>query len=66
MDYDEAGRWLVLTRRRLRIVASLGAGPARLQLGGIGTALLAASRPEITIDRDMIMMPGAAFAVVST
>ena len=66
VQYDEAGRWLMLARGRLRIVASLDQGSARLPLGGIGTALLAASRPEIAIDRDTIMVPGAAFAVVST
>ena len=66
VDYDEDGRWLVVARGRLRIAASLGPGAAVLPLGKPGTGLLAASSADVTIDRDTVTMPGAAFAVVAT
>jgi maltooligosyltrehalose trehalohydrolase len=65
-DYNEAGRWLVVARGRLRIAANLGQQGMRLQLGAPGTALLAVSRPDITMDEDTVSMPAASFAVVET
>ncbi len=66
VDYDEARRWLVVRRGRLRIAANLGGGAARLPLGGRGTALLAASTAGVTMDGDAVAMPAAAFAVIET
>jgi len=63
-DYDEAGRWLVARRGRLRIVANLGSSAQSLPLGGPGTAVLAASLPGVKLDGEAVMMPAGSFAVV--
>jgi maltooligosyltrehalose trehalohydrolase len=64
--YDDAQRWLVLRRGRLRIAASLGERPAALPLGAPGTAVLAATSPAVSIEGEQLSMPPAAFAVVAT
>ena len=60
-DYDEAQRWLVLHRGRLRIAASLGEQPLLLPLGARGTAVLAASqcprRSRLAAGRSLSMPP---------
>ncbi|MGZ4434799.1 MAG: DUF3459 domain-containing protein, partial [Trebonia sp.] len=66
VDYDEDERWLVLRRGRLRIAANLGNGNPRLPLGRPGVGLLTASSPGVTIDRDTVIMPATAFAVIET
>ena len=63
-DYSEDGRWLVLRRGRLRIVASLGPSPQRIPLAGHGAAILAASCPGIALDGDTAAMPPTSFAVI--
>jgi maltooligosyltrehalose trehalohydrolase len=65
-DYNEAERWLVLHRGRLRIVVSLCSSPGRLPLAREGTAILAASVPGVALDGDTVAMPPAAFAVIET
>ena len=65
-DYDEAQRWLVLHRGRLRIAASLGGQPLLLPLGARGTAVLAASSSGVALDGKQLSMPPASFAVVAT
>ena len=65
-DYDEAQRWLVLRRGRLRIAASLGERPLLLPLGAPGTAVLAATSPGVGIEGEQLSMPPASFAVVAT
>jgi maltooligosyltrehalose trehalohydrolase len=64
--YDEQGRWLVVHRGRLRIVANLGPSPQRLPLGAPGTGVLAASSPGITLDGGAVAIPPTAFAVIET
>ena len=66
VSYDEWGRWAVVRRGRLRIAASLGRGAVRLPLRAPGTAMLAVSRPGVEIDKDTVVMPGQAFAVIET
>ncbi|HUY52344.1 MAG TPA: malto-oligosyltrehalose trehalohydrolase [Streptosporangiaceae bacterium] len=65
-DYNEGGRWLVVARGRLRITANLGQRARRLPLGAPGSALLAASRPGVTLEEAEVSMPAAAFAVIET
>jgi maltooligosyltrehalose trehalohydrolase len=65
-DYDEDRRWLMVARGRLRIAANLGPATAVLPLGEPGTGLLAASRDGVTVEADVVTMPGTSFAVVST
>jgi malto-oligosyltrehalose trehalohydrolase len=65
-DYDEAGRWLVVCRGRLRIAASLGSSPRRLPLSGRGAAVLAASGPGVALHGGTVAMPPASFAIIET
>ena len=65
-DCDEAQRWLVLHRGRLRLAASLGEAPLLLPLGARGTAVLAATSPEVCIQGEDLSMPPASFAVIET
>ena len=66
VDYDEAARWLVMARGRLRIAVSLSPHATALPLGGPATGLLAASGTGIAIDGEKVTMPGAGLAVVAT
>ena len=66
VDFDEDGRWLVVTRGRLRIAANLGPSDAALPLGQPGAELLAASSAGAAIGSDTVTMPATAFAVVRT
>jgi maltooligosyltrehalose trehalohydrolase len=65
-DFDEDARWIIVRRGRLRIAANLGAAPVRLLLGQRGTAVLAASHPEVAIHQDTISLPPSSFTVVET
>ncbi|MGH3275292.1 MAG: malto-oligosyltrehalose trehalohydrolase, partial [Streptosporangiaceae bacterium] len=49
VSYDEDARWLVMTRGRLLVVASLGEVPFQIPLPGWPTAVLAASRPGVRL-----------------
>ena len=66
VTYDEDARWLVVRRGGLRVAVNLGRRAARLPLGRSATALLAASGPGVTIERNAVTMPAATFAVVET
>jgi maltooligosyltrehalose trehalohydrolase len=65
-DFDEDARWIMIRRGRLRIAANLGTGAIRLPLGRRGTAVLAASHPEVAIQQDTVSMPPSSFAVIET
>ena len=64
--YDEAARWLLISRGPLRIAANLGADPAEIPLPGATATLLAASAPDISLKPGAISMPPASFAVAET
>jgi 1,4-alpha-glucan branching enzyme len=66
VDFDEDGRWLVVTRGQLRIAANLGPAAAALPLGQSGAELLAASCAGAAIGSDTVTMPATAFAIVRT
>jgi maltooligosyltrehalose trehalohydrolase len=66
VDFDEDGRWLVVTRGQLRIAANLGPAAAALPLGQSGAELLAASCAGAAIGSDIVTMPATAFAIVRT
>ena len=63
---DEEARWLVVTRGRLLIVASLGGVPLRVPLPEPPTAVLAASRPGVRLGDTGVTMPGASLAVLES
>jgi malto-oligosyltrehalose trehalohydrolase len=66
VSWDEDARWLVLTRGRLLVVASLGGAPLRIPLPGPPTAVLAASRPGVTIGGTAADLPGTCLAVLES
>jgi maltooligosyltrehalose trehalohydrolase len=66
VTYDEAARWLVVHRGRLRIAVNLGPAPARISLGALGGAVLAASVEQVSIERDEISLPPASFTIAVT
>jgi maltooligosyltrehalose trehalohydrolase len=64
-DFDEAGRWLVLHRGRVRIAANLGSGPSRLPVDAPDGIVLAASKPGACLTGDgAMLLPPAALAVI--
>jgi maltooligosyltrehalose trehalohydrolase len=65
-DHDDADRWLVVHRGRLRIAANLSRSPRRLPLGAPATGILAASSLGIKLDGDAVAMPPATLAVIET
>jgi len=66
-SYDEASRWLMISRGLLRIAANLGPDAVEIPLpGGAATAFLAASAPDITAKPGTVRLPPASFAVVDT
>ena len=66
MACDEDARWLVMTRGRLLVVASLGAAPLRVPLPEPPTAILAASRPGVMLGDTSVTMPGTSLAVLES
>ena len=64
--YDEDARWLVITRGRLLVVASLGAAPLLVPLPEPPTAVLAASRPGVRPGDAGVTMPGTSLAVLES
>jgi malto-oligosyltrehalose trehalohydrolase len=66
VSYDEDGRWLVMARGRLIIVASLGGAPLELPVPAPPTAVLAASRPGVALGEISVRLPAASFAVLAS
>jgi maltooligosyltrehalose trehalohydrolase len=61
---DEAARWLMISRGRLRVFANLGPSATRLPIGTVGGHLLAASTADLAVDGDAAVLPPSSFAVV--
>jgi maltooligosyltrehalose trehalohydrolase len=66
VDYDEAARWLVVRRGRLRIVANLAPVSTPVPLDRPPVTLLAASGPGVAIEAGPAAMPAMSFAVFRT
>ena len=66
VDYDEAERWLVVCRGRLRVVANLGPRGQRVPLDRPVAAVLAASVPGVTTDGDVLTVPATSITVIET
>ena len=66
VDYDEAERWLVVRRGRLRVVANLGPRGQRVPLDRPVAAVLAASVPGVTTDGDVLTVPATSITVIET
>ena len=66
VDYDEAERWLVVRRGRLRVVANLGPRSLPVPLDRPAAAVLAASAPAVTTDRYVITVPATSITVIET
>jgi maltooligosyltrehalose trehalohydrolase len=73
VEYDEAARWLIVHRGRLRIAASLSAGPVTFALapperqvfaGPAEWTALLASDPGVTVKSDTVTLPPASIAVL--
>jgi maltooligosyltrehalose trehalohydrolase len=64
-SWDEDARWLVLRRGELVIVASLGDVPLRVPLPLAPASVLAASRPGVRVDGDLVWLPGTTLAVLA-
>ena len=65
-SWDETGRWLMISRGRLRIAANLGPVQQQLPAGVAGGAIVAASAEGIAVDGDTVRMPPSSFAVLRT
>ena len=63
--YDDAARWLLISRGPLRIAANLGTDPVEIPLGASAAILLAFSTPDISLESGAIFLPPASFAVVA-
>ena len=72
ISFDEDGRWLVVHRGTLRIVANLGADEAAVPLaecgvsGPGGAVTLLASSEGIAVAADALLVPPATFGVVES
>ena len=66
VDYDEAERWLVVRRGRLRVVANLGPRGQRVSLDRPVAAVLAASVTGVTADSGVIAVPATSITVIET
>ena len=62
--FDEAQRWLLVSRGRLRIAANLLEVRQRIPIGTTITALLAVSADGVAADGVFLRMPPASFAVL--
>jgi malto-oligosyltrehalose trehalohydrolase len=66
VSYDEDARWLVITRGRLMVAASLGGVPLRVPLPEPPAAILAASRPGVRLADRAADLPGTSLAVLDS
>jgi malto-oligosyltrehalose trehalohydrolase len=64
VSWDEAGRWLVVCRGRLRVAANVGPATQRVPLGAAGGQMLIRSDEGIATTGSVLSMPPASFAVV--
>jgi malto-oligosyltrehalose trehalohydrolase len=69
--WDEADRWLVITRGHVSVAANLGQSAQRLSLAAPdasppGARLLAASTAGVALDGDAVLLPPSSFACLST
>jgi len=68
VDYDEAGRWLVVHRGPLRVAANVGSVPVEVPLRPPAPARtpvpLLLSDPDITVTADSVALTAASLAVV--
>ncbi|HTA01283.1 MAG TPA: malto-oligosyltrehalose trehalohydrolase [Streptosporangiaceae bacterium] len=63
-SWDEAGRWLLVCRGPLRVVANLGPDTQRVPLDAVGGQVLLSSAAGVATIGDALSMPPASFAVV--
>jgi len=66
VDYDEAERWLVVRRGRLRVVANLGPRGQPVPLDRPVAEVLAASVPGVTTDSGVLTVPATSITVIET
>jgi malto-oligosyltrehalose trehalohydrolase len=66
VSFCEAGRWIVMSRGRLRVAANLGELAAPVPLERAGAAVLTASAPGVHIDGDTLFLPGGTFAIAES
>jgi malto-oligosyltrehalose trehalohydrolase len=62
--WDEAARWLVVSRGQLRIAVNLAAAAQRLPAGAPCAKVLAASSPLVAADGQFVLLPPSSLAVV--
>jgi len=62
VDYDEAARWIVITRGPLRVVAHVGSAPAQVPLPG--AELVLASDPAVTLSGGSVSLPPMTVAIL--
>ena len=62
-SWDEAGRWLLVRRGRLRVAANLGPDTQRLPLGAVAGEVLLSSADGVAAVGGTLRMPPASFAV---
>ena len=66
-DFDEAARWLLVRRGRLRIAANLGtAGRPARRSGSAASACSPRPARRSRSQQDTVSMPPASFAVIET
>jgi maltooligosyltrehalose trehalohydrolase len=66
VSWDEAARWLLISRAHIRIAANLGQSTQRLPLGGPAEGLLAASAGGVALSADCVLLPPWSLAVIDT
>jgi malto-oligosyltrehalose trehalohydrolase len=66
VSWDEAARWLLISRARIRIAANLGQSTQRLPLGIPAASLLAASADGVALGADRVLLPPWSLAVIGT
>jgi maltooligosyltrehalose trehalohydrolase len=63
VEFDEAGKWLVMTRGNVRLYFNFADAPVRLPVAG-GVRILLASEADVALGEDAIVLPEASFAAV--
>ena len=66
VSWDEAARWLLISRASIRIAANLGQSAQRLPLGTPAASLLAASADGVALGADGVLLPPWSLAVIGT
>jgi len=66
VNFEEMGRWLVMTRDNIKVVCNFAAVSRTISIAKIGSTLLAASAPGVELNASNVRVPGMTAAILQS